>query len=107
MGQQCGVESFFVEELLPDGDSARVLPMELGTMDNIDSATVSPELMSRFTGIWWMSWSEQFHLEELVTFAGTSGNTTGPQWYPARLGMLTGLAYHWGFSNTLAGRVAM
>jgi len=111
--QQCGVESFFVEELLPDGDAARVLPMEIGTLDTFDSATVPSDIMS-LTGVWWISWREdpypfysRFHLEELVTFAGTSGNTTGPEWFPARLAIPTGLAFHWGFSNTLVGRAAM
>mmetsp|Transcript_66125 Transcript_66125/g.186852 ORF Transcript_66125/g.186852 Transcript_66125/m.186852 type:complete len:266 (-) Transcript_66125:180-977(-) len=84
------------------------------------------EMPLDMTGIWWIRWTNwtanpdgwnnipwnrvtygiynALKLEELMSFEGATVNSTH---FPLTLSSPTGEAYHWGFTNSLAGRIAM
>jgi len=84
--------------------------MEIGTRENMNvSAPID------LTGLWWIRWTHgdpipmysKLHVEELVSFAGTDSNVTAAPFYPLQLRIPNRFSGHWGYSNTLVGRVGM
>lgn len=110
----CAVGTYDASLVAPANAYAagRVPPMEAGTADNMDMGDLDLD----FTGIWWIRWYEEpiplysrLHLEELVSLAGfylRPGNDTNLT-YPIPASSQTGRAHRWGFSNSIAGRIAM
>jgi len=111
---QCGVESYFPQELLP-GSGPVVLPMHIGTRSNLNTSI--PLDTMDLTGIWWLRWTytseipwllkvySELHFEELASFASTQSNVTmGKPMFPARLTMPSSMARQWAFSTTIPGR---
>lgn len=119
----CAVGSYDPQMVVPENARKANLtsPMELAT-----SETIKTHIPLDFTGVWWMRWTEpqvtggvwtnftyslysSLRIEELVSFAGYASNVTGEHgaWFPARLGMQTGLQRRSGFSDSIFGRIMM
>jgi len=114
------VKNFDAEHVLPSSASAVGLgkTFEIATRENMNTS-----IPVDFTGLWWIrclddpvvcgtsrsfcSLYRSLRLEEGLTFAGMTSNTTGEPWFLAQLSAQTNMQHRWMFSNSLAGRIAM
>lgn len=131
----CGVATYGPELLEPREarKQGRELPMALATDENMRNVTVPVDLTGIWWIRWtvdaddegkyvrpdgfnmlpwnWFTYGiyNWLHLEDLVSFAGArstySGKSTNGT-FPARISAPTGRKHQWGFSDSLAGRIA-
>jgi len=99
---KCAVVKYKAKYALPSAaiDAGYEPPFALGTDENMDPKL--KELGLDFTGIWWMRGNPV--AEELVSFAGTTANSST---YPATLAVPTSAKGHWSWNDDVVGNIIL